>query len=260
MAMVVGAAGHATAAPPQKPPGTDGGGWSVEDGRLVWRAGTKVPMGDAAVEFWAGDKLLGRPRPAADGKSFSLELGQVKSLSELSVRAGGKRIDKAPETPALRKSAVSSGPDTRAVNAVDPGKPGPYRSITGEYDLAPVKLPDFPEKVEMRAVVVAPVGAKGPRPLALFLHGRHTVCYRGADEDVPQEWPCPEGAEPIPSYRGYLQAQRLLASQGYVTVSISANGINGQDWDSEDGGAQARSSLVRLHLARWADWAGYPVP
>jgi hypothetical protein len=44
-----------------------------------------------------------------------------------------------------------------------------------------------------------------------------------------------------------------------VTVSISANGINAQD-GAEDGGAQARSSLVRLHLARWADWAGTRAP
>ncbi|GAB3840857.1 hypothetical protein GCM10029963_10470 [Micromonospora andamanensis] len=138
---------------------------------------------------------------------------------------------------------------------MDPGVPGPYRQVTGEYALPDVKLPEFPEKVEMRAVVVAPVGASGVRPLALFLHGRHAFCYRG-DEYGPQQWPCPAGAEPIPSHRGYLQAQRLLASQGYLTVSISANGINGQDWAAEDGGAQARSDLVRLHLAKWADWAG----
>src|SRR5690349_15594381 len=125
MAMVVGAAGQAAAAPPQQPSGK-GDGWSVEDGRLVWRAGKRVPMGDAAVEFWAGDKLLGRPRPAADGKSFSLELGNAGSLTELSVRAGGKRIDKAPETRALKKNSVSAGPAPQAANAVDPGKPGPY--------------------------------------------------------------------------------------------------------------------------------------
>ena len=41
-----------------------------------------------------------------------------------------------------------------------------------------------------------------------------------------------------------------------MTVSISANGINGQDFRADDGGAQARSSLVRQHLARWADWMG----
>ncbi|MCZ0982301.1 hypothetical protein O1L60_34705 [Streptomyces diastatochromogenes] len=40
-----------------------------------------------------------------------------------------------------------------------------------------------------------------------------------------------------------------------MTVSIAANGVNGQDADVEDAGAQARSSLVRLHLARWADWS-----
>ncbi len=68
------------------------------------------------------------------------------------------------------------------------------------------------------------------------------------------EWPCSAGTQPIPSHRGYLKDQKLLASQGYVTVSISANGINGQDGDVEDGGAQARSSLVRQHLAQWAGW------
>ena len=256
MVLAVGMAGPATAAPPTRPPAKASGGWSVDNGRLVWRADRKIPMGDAAVEFWAGDKLLGRPRAAADGATFSLGLDQVPSLSGLSVRAGGKRLDQAPaHTPASRAAVAAPPARTQAVNAVDPGKPGPFRTIQGEYQIDPVKLPDFPAAVEMQAVVVAPVGAKGPRPLALFLHGRHSVCYHGTDEDVPQEWPCPAGTQPIPSYRGYLQAQRLLASQGYVTVSISANGINGQDFAAEDGGAQARSSLVRLHLAKWAGWA-----
>ncbi|BCJ54266.1 hypothetical protein Asp14428_57410 [Actinoplanes sp. NBRC 14428] len=109
----------------------------------------------------------------------------------------------------------------------------------------------------MQAVVVAPKGAPGKRPLALFLHGRHYLCFAGPDDLGDQTWPCPAGSQPIPSHRGYLQAQELLASQGYVTVSISANGINGQDNEyAADRGAQARSSLVRNHLAKWADWAG----
>ncbi|OJF14593.1 hypothetical protein, partial [Couchioplanes caeruleus] len=147
-------------------------------------------------------------------------------------------------------------PATQAAGPVDPGVKGPYRTVRGEYALDGVKLPDFPEKVEMEAVVVAPENAPGKRPLALFLHGRHSICYQGADENAAQAWPCPAGTTPIPSHRGYLQAQELLASQGYVTVSISANGINGQDHAAEDGGAQARSSLVRRHLAKWAGWAG----
>jgi hypothetical protein len=46
----------------------------------------------------------------------------------------------------------------------------------------------------------------------------------------------------------------ILASQGYIAVSISANGINGQDDAASDGGAEARSLLIRRHLALWAQW------
>jgi hypothetical protein len=255
-ALVIGAGGQAWAAPPTEPAGVPAG-WSVESGQLTWRSDKRVPMGDAAVEFWAGDRLLGRPRPQQDQRTFRLDLGEVTSLHSLEVRAGGKRLDEA--APAARRRAAAADvqvPALQAKNPVDPGVKGPYRTVRGEYALAGVKLPDFPRKLEMQAVVVAPKGATGKRPLALFLHGRHSICYRGADEDAPQDWPCPAGTKPIPSYRGYLQAQELLASQGYVTVSISANGINGQDYAAEDGGAQARSSLVRQHLAKWAAWAG----
>lgn len=71
---------------------------------------------------------------------------------------------------------------------MDPGEPGRFSTVPGEYRLPGVKLPDYLEKVE-------------------------------------QAWPCPAGTKSIPSYRGYLRAQRLLASQGYLTVSIAANGI-----------------------------------
>ena len=47
----------------------------------------------------------------------------------------------------------------------------------------------------------------------------------------------------------------MLASQGYLTVSIAANGINGQDGLFMDGGAFARSQLLRHHLAQWAEWS-----
>jgi hypothetical protein len=212
-------------------------------------------MGDARVEFRAGGRLLGVPRADADGRTFRLPLdGQrPNELRGLQVWSGGRRLDR----PAAggRPAAVTPPPPLPA-NGVDPGKPGAYRTRTGEYGLKPVRLPGFTAPVEMRAVVVAPVGATGRRPLALFLHGRHYTCYKG--QDITGDWPCRAGAEPVPSHRGYLRDQRLLASQGYVTVSISANGVNGQDYAAEDGGAQARSSLVRLHLARWADWAEHP--
>ncbi len=62
----------------------------------------------------------------------------------------------------------------------------------------------------------------------------------------------------MPSYLGYEYVQRLLASQGYATVSISANAINAQDFDSADAGASARSALVRHHLALVAQWTADP--
>jgi hypothetical protein len=62
----------------------------------------------------------------------------------------------------------------------------------------------------------------------------------------------------VPSHLGYEYVQRLLASQGYATVSISANAINGQDFASEDGGAAARSALVRHHLGLIANRASDP--
>ncbi len=239
-------------------------GWRIDGERgareLVWRAPKTVPMGDARVEFRTGNRLLGVPRPAKDGRTFRLALDKAAAtgLTDLQVTAAGRRLDAAAEEPRETDAQGVRLPAQAPANGVDPGKPGSYRTVTGEYDLPPVRLPGFATPVEMRAQVVAPKGATGSRPLALFLHGRHATCYKpGSEDDVTIDWPCAEGYKPIPSDKGYLRDQKLLASQGYVTVSISANGINAQDWQAEDAGAQARSSLVRQHLARWADWTAH---
>ncbi|MFJ9242194.1 hypothetical protein [Streptomyces sp. NPDC101776] len=231
--------------------------------QLVWRSGTRVPMGDARVEFHAGGRLLGVPSPAKDGRTFRLGLGAIapKQLTFLQVLAAGRRLDAADDNSGSgsgRSEAVARPAAPLPAGAIDPGKPGAYRTTTGEYTLNSVRLPGYPQPIEMKAVVVAPKGATGKRPLALFLHGRHYTCYTPGTEDITGDWPCPAGTKSVPSYRGYLRDQQLLASHGYVTVSISANGINAQDADAEDAGAQARSSLVRLHLARWADWSAHP--
>lgn len=275
LAVAGGSPGPAQAAavtdtgPPRAVADRDGGlppGWEITgEGtkrQLVWRSIAEVPMGDARVEFYSGGRRLGVPRPDEDGRTFRLDLGRARdttSLKGLRVRSAGRTLDAAGRTQTLggRRSPTAARPSAPLpANSVDPGKPGAFRTTTGEYDLGPVRLPGFAQPVEMKAVVVAPKGATGHRPLALFLHGRHATCYRG--DEASGNWPCPAGTKPIPSHRGYLRDQRLLASQGYVTVSISANGINGQDYAAEDGGAQARSSLVRQHLARWAGWAAHP--
>ncbi|MFE1291054.1 hypothetical protein [Streptomyces sp. NPDC058751] len=264
-------AGPASSAPAAAADGGLPAGWSVTgEGaarQLVWRSDEPVPLSDSGVSFYSGDRLLGRPVGTPDGRSFRLVLGraQLGKPSGLQARAGERRLDAAgagqdrpvgPDGPGERPG-LSARPATRLpANEVDPGRPGSYRTTTGDYELPSVRLPGFRERVEMKAVVVAPVNAPGHRPLALFLHGRHTTCYGGSGNEGA--WPCPAGSKPVPSHRGYLADQKLLASQGYVTVSIAANGINGQDDMAEDGGAQARSSLVRQHLARWAGWSAHP--
>jgi hypothetical protein len=229
---------------------------------LTWTAPRRLPVTDARVEVHADGRLLGVARVSADGSRLRLTVpaGAVADWTSLQVSASGRRLD-VPATRARLGSAPAPSPTTTPTTtplppALDPGVPGPFATREGEYTLAPVRVGGLSAPVEMQAVVLAPVAASGPRPFALFLHGRHWSCYLGGPHgDVSGEWPCPTGWRAVPSYRGYLQTQRLLASQGWLTVSISANGINGQDYQSADGGAAARSELVRAHLARWARWA-----
>ncbi|MFB9929318.1 hypothetical protein ACFORO_38550 [Amycolatopsis halotolerans] len=228
--------------------------WRVADGQLVWTA-PKPLFGDGAVEFWSGGKLLGRAQPRADLRTFSLPAGGIRDVRGLEARVGGRSLTEAPKATA-DQPAPAPLPALPA-NAVDPGKPGQFSTVKGEYSLDPVRLPGLDGPIEMQGLVVAPKHAPGNRPLVVFLHGRHQPCYNPTDpDDYSPEWPCKAGMLPIPSYRGYLQTQELLASQGFVTVSISADAINALDHAAQDGGAQARSSLVRLHLAHWADWSG----
>ncbi|WP_033290737.1 hypothetical protein [Amycolatopsis jejuensis] len=238
------------AAAPSPPPGPPE--WQVTGGKVVWTA-PKPLFGDAGVEFWSGGRLLGRAQPAQDQRTFSLPAAGIRDVRGLEARVGGQPRQ---PPPAATSNQVPAVPPGLPASATDPGKPGHYETIKGEYSLDPVRLPGLDGPIEMQGVVVAPKHAVGVRPLVLFLHGRHAPCYYPDKPDVPTTWPCPVGSLPIPSHRGYLQTQELLASQGYVTVSIAANAINALDFAVQDGGAQARSSLVRRHLARWADWSG----
>jgi len=257
-ALLIGGGGAAWADPGDGLPA----GWELRKAdsgyTLTWHAPAPVPVGGAMVGFYDGDRLLGHPATAPDRRSLRLEGVGPAGLDDLRVLVGTRRLDATAEP---RRSAAAAVPSVAAVlppNPVDPGTPGSFTTISGEYVLPDLTLPGFAAPVEMRGYVVAPQGTSGSRPLVLIMHGRYTTCYQGTS--TPRlEWPCSSGWTPIPSYRGFERTQQLLASQGYVTVSISANGVNAQDSNGlppTDGGAQARSSLVRTHLARWADWAG----
>ncbi|SDG65964.1 hypothetical protein SAMN05216553_110104 [Lentzea fradiae] len=229
-------------------------GWSVSGDVLRWTAARPIPPLDAGAEFWEGDRFLGRAKESTDLRSFTLRTSP-RDPAALQVRSAGRRLD-APGPPSVATMSAPALPPPQPQADVDPGTPGPYPTTTGEYSLDPVTLPEYGTPVEMRAVVVAPKNAPGKRPLALFLHGRHFTCYDAADPArFTLEWPCPSEMTAVPSYLGYRKVQELLASQGYLTVSISANSVNAQDNDTWDAGAQGRSSLIRHHLAKWADWA-----
>lgn len=118
-------------------------------------------MGDARVEFRTGDRLLGVPKQARGGRTFRLALGEMRpeQLTDLQVTAAGRRLDATADDTHRSGPRVARMPAQGPANGVDPGKPGSYRTVTGECDLDPVRLPGFGTPVEMTAEVVAPKGA-----------------------------------------------------------------------------------------------------
>ncbi|MEN0127844.1 MAG: hypothetical protein AAGC49_00280 [Brevundimonas sp.] len=222
---------------------------------LTWHPADGLPMGDARPEFRVAGRALGVP--VERGDALRLRVAGVTSLraSQVSVVSGGRVL--AGAAAGKGAAAATKVPTVPAVSKVlpkDPGTPGKYKVSSFTYQLPSVTIPGYAHKVEMRGRVIAPVSVKGHRPVVLFLHGRHATCYTPGSDEPSIDWPCAPGMKPIPSYLGYVQQQRLLASQGFVTVSISANGINGQDGDDIDSGAAARAILVRRHLDLLTDW------
>jgi hypothetical protein len=147
----------------------------------------------------------------------------------------------------------------------DPGTPGPLAVTYQEYSFGDTAfqptdfaaLPGSP-RVELTASVQAPTDlSKGPYPLIILLHGRHSTTYDPTTGSATNEWPPQSGRLPIPSYRGYDYLGSILASHGYIVVSISANGISAHDndfYNGFDGGIRARAELIQRHLDLWRDF------
>ncbi|HEX8187047.1 MAG TPA: hypothetical protein VF586_01770 [Pyrinomonadaceae bacterium] len=134
----------------------------------------------------------------------------------------------------------------------DPGAAGPLAVTREEYNYGDLAFQPsgFPSAVELKASVHYPTGLPGgPYPLVVFLHGRHVTCYRGTTTAL--RWPCRSTETVIPSYQGYDYIAQNLASNGYVVVSVSANGINAYDNNVTDLGMQARAELIQRHLQQW---------
>ena len=132
----------------------------------------------------------------------------------------------------------------------DPGTPGPLAVTREEYNFGDTAFQpsDFPGPVELTASIHYPTNlAAGPFPVIVFLHGRHATCFNGQGAAF-LEWPCSNGRQSIPSYQGYDYVSNVLASNGYVVVSVSANGVNAVDNFVFDLGALARAELMQKHL------------
>ena len=147
-------------------------------------------------------------------------------------------------------SVISAGLSTAFAQAPDPGTPGPLAVTREEYNFGDTAFQpsNFPGPVELRASIHSPTNLSGgPFPVIVFLHGRHVTCFVGNDADF-LEWPCASIRQPIPSFKGYDYVAEILASHGYVVVSISANGVNAADNGTFDLGTLARAELIQKHL------------
>ena len=251
------------------------GRWSVRpapgegEPSIGWRSGRPLPMTDARPELRVGNRVVAVPSVTADGRGLTVPLSALAGvdLRRLQVWLGADRLDRRGAlAPSLRSGGSAGGFGARVdVLDVDPGVPGPFDVEEGfDYRAAALPWSEFDAPMEVLGHVRFPAGVDDA-PLVLILHGRHAACYRPRETHAGQPgarggsgWPCPGRQQPVPSYLGYDYLQRLLASQGYATVSISANAINAQDFASPDGGAAARSALVRHHLRLIAQWTADP--
>jgi hypothetical protein len=227
----------------------------------TWTSPSRLPYSDARPEVVMNGRWAGPAAVSADGRRVSVVVSSEArpAPADFDVLFGGRVLDQRGQQSPAR--ARYQRPAQLKELSEDPGVPGFHGIAISDYELDPVRLPNIPELAEMVGHVVAPTDATDASPLVLFLHGRHEPCYTPRDGEqspfpeatAPGEWRCRGKQVPLPSYLGYDYVQRLLASQGYVTVSISADAINALDFNAADGGAAARAALIRRHLQHWVD-------
>jgi len=234
----------------------DGGGYEVS-----WTSPSMLPLGSDRPRIVGAGVPSGVTTIDPDGRTVRsvVTAAEAPNPADLDVLLSGDRVDERGLDPAVRRRAAPADRvATTVLPAADPGLPGALATVTSDYELEPVKLAGLPRRIEMVGHVVEPgAGAvTGPRPLVLFLHGRHDVCYDVGDLDhTTTDWPCQAPFAEVPNHLGYDYLQQVLASQGFATVSVRVNGINAQDFRLADGGAGARAQIVERHLDHWVDLA-----
>lgn len=170
------------------------------------------------------------------------------------------------EPPGDRRPATPVEPVPMAAvfdrTAADPTAPGPYPATSQLYDFGRISVHDEVSggsyESDVRGIAWYPQQPAGRLPVLVWLHGRHQTCQTVigglpvlgvADDNCPG---IPLLIESAPSYRGYDAAAELLATQGYVVLSIDLNDVNDNDNSAPtDRGALARAELALEHLDRF---------
>ncbi|MGC4056915.1 MAG: PKD domain-containing protein [Chitinophagaceae bacterium] len=137
----------------------------------------------------------------------------------------------------------------------DPGLPGTYAVSRDTFDLGDLAFkPDsFATNVEMRGVVYYPTGlAGGPYPVLFLMHGRHVTTYNVSNPSSTNlTWPPASGFQSITSFEGYNYFAQLMASHGFIVVSVSVNAINARDNARSDLGMNARAQALQHYMDLW---------
>jgi dienelactone hydrolase len=243
----------AAAAPADSPDGA----WSVStvDGgfQVTLHLTKQLDARDAVPELAVDGAPVGFAQQSPDGLTLTTVTTDPVAAHPSSVRlAWNGQVADATAAPATAPATKNPG-HGGSTPTPDPTTNGPYGIARADYDFgdSALTLPGLGGRVaEERAAVWVPVGARGRRPVVLFLHGRHSACYNPTTRATDNaHWPCVSGFQPIPSFHGYDRSAEVLASRGYVVVSVSADGINAQDNPfSDDSGTLARGQLVLDHL------------
>ncbi|GAA3285696.1 hypothetical protein [Streptomyces lavendulae] len=192
--------------------------------------------------------------PALDPIDFTSDLFSTAFERQDPVSVPGRRSLRTVLALLSVIAVLGSAAPTRASQAA-PAVPDPAEPSAGQrhpvardsYDLGPTAFDDAVE-AEIQGVVHYPASPQGKKfPVIVMLHGGHDTCAVGGEATVA--WPCPAGAQPLPSYRGYDYLGRELAARGNVVVSIGINGLTAAEMAEWRGG-----KMINQHLALWRKW------
>jgi hypothetical protein len=116
----------------------------------------------------------------------------------------------------------------------DPANPGDplWTDVSSYFNSPAAGVPYTMNHVPLHGIVRYPSG-DGPFPLVLIVHGNHDPA--------------------VSSEQGYVYLIDLLASHGFIAVSVDENYLNGS-W----GEMAARAIVLLRHLQRWRTWNATP--